>query len=83
MYQQKQRTMTEEQIQGLGFTLDKEYNHDKFITKRYTKGVLEVEFTYSGENLKTVDLTITEVNCKPVTLSDMKALTPILGLWND
>lgn len=75
--------MTEEQLKGLGFEMTKQYQHDEFVTKRYTKGVLEVEFTYALEGLKTVDLTISEVNCKPVNLAEMKALTPILGNWQE
>ena len=74
--------ITEEQLKSLGFKATKQYEHDQFITKRYRKGVMEVEFTYGWEGLKTVDLTITEVNCKPVTLDEMKALTPILGEWS-
>jgi hypothetical protein len=75
--------MTEEQLKGLGFEMTKQYEHDEFVTKRYTKGVLEVEFTYGWEGLKTVDLTISEVNCKPVTFNEIKALTPILGEWQE
>lgn len=75
--------MTENELKGLGFEMTKQYVHDEFVTKRYTKGVLEVEFTYGWEGLKTVDLTISEVNCKPVNLAEMKALTPILGEWEE
>lgn len=71
--------MTEEQLKGLGFVMTKQYKHDEFVTNRYTNGVLEVEFTYGWEGLKTVELTISEVNCKPVNFEEMKALTPILG----
>jgi len=28
-------------------------------------------------------LTISDMNCKPVTLDEMKALTPILGEWHE
>lgn len=75
--------MTEEQIKGLGFEMTKQYEHDEFITNRYTKGVLEVEFTYKGQELRTCDLTISELNCKPVTFDEMKALAPILGDWQE
>ena len=75
--------MTENELKGLGFEMTKQYEHDEFITKRYSKGVLEVEFTYGWEGLKTVDLTISEVNRKPVNLAEMKALTPILGEWQE
>ena len=75
--------MTEQQLKGLGFELTKQYEHDEFHTNRYAKGVLEVEFTYEGEELRICDLTISELNCKPVTFDEMKALTPILGEWKE
>ena len=71
--------MTEIQLKQLGFKFIKRYEHYSFNTKRYIKGCLKVEFTYSEITLVSTDLTIQEVNCKPVTLADMKALTPILG----
>ncbi len=70
---------TEEQLKGLGFKMTKQYEHDEFHTNRYAKGVLEVEFTYEAQQLVTCDLTISELNCKPVTFDEMKALTTILG----
>lgn len=74
---------TEEQLKGLGFELTKQYEHDEFHTNRYAKGILEVEFTYESQQLVTCDLTISELNCKPVTFDEMKALTTILGDWKD
>jgi hypothetical protein len=73
--------MTEYQIKGLGFELDHQYTHDGFHTNRYRKALLMVEFTYEGEELKTVDLTIEETFCKPITFDELKALTPVLGEW--
>lgn len=73
--------MTEQDLKELGFEFIKEYEHDEFHTKRYSKGVLEVELTYEKEELKTCDLTISELNCKPITLDEMKVITPILGTW--
>lgn len=73
--------MTETEIQGIGFEMTKQFKHDEFYTNRYSRGVLELEFTYDREGLRTVDLTISEVNCKPVTFSELKALTQILGEW--
>lgn len=75
--------MTEKELKELGFEMTKHYEHDQFHTSRYAKGVLEVEFTYEGDRLLTCDLTIAEVNYKPVTLDEMKALTPILGEWQE
>lgn len=75
--------MTEQQLKGLGFELTNQYEHNEFHTNRYAKGVLEVEFTYKGDKLLSCDLTISELNCKPVTLDEMKAITPILGEWQE
>lgn len=71
--------MTENELKGLGFQLTKQYEHDQYHTNRYAKGVLEVEFTYKGDKLLTCDLTISELNCKPVTFEEMEVLTLILG----
>ena len=75
--------MTENELKELGFELTQQYEHDQYNTNRYDKGVLEVEFTYEGDKLLTCDLTISELNSKPVTLDEMKALTPILGEWHE
>jgi hypothetical protein len=74
--------MTEGQIKKLGFKLVKQYEHDQFNTNRYQKGLLEVEFTYEGEELKTTDLTIQEINCIPITFNDLDELDTILNQEN-
>lgn len=73
------KTDGEQLIKTLGFELDHQYNHDHFHTNRYRKGLLMVEFTYEGFTLKTIDLTIDEVFCKPITYAELKAITPVLG----
>lgn len=75
--------MTENELKALGFELTEQYEHDQYHTNRYAKGVLEVEFTYEGDKLFTCDLTISELKCKPVTLDEIKVLTPILGEWQE
>jgi len=75
--------MTENELKGLGFELTQQYEHDQYDTNRYAKGVLEVEFTYEGDKLLTCDLTISGLNSKPVTLDEIKALTPILEGWQE
>lgn len=75
--------MTELELIELGFKCEKEYTHDQYHTNRYVSGVLSIEFTYEDDELKSVDLTISEVNSKPITLAEMKVLTPILGSWNE
>jgi hypothetical protein len=75
--------MTEKQLKQQGFQLSDAYPHDQYVSIRYVLGVMEVEFTYEGIHLVSCDLTIAEVNSKPVTLEDIKALVPILGKWTE
>ena len=70
--------MTENQIKELGFVLEKQFNHDEFNTNRYRKGALEVDFSYEGDKLLSCDLAISEINCLPVTLEEMRAIVPVL-----
>ncbi len=72
-------TITENEIKDLGFELAAEYDHDQFHTNRFQKGILEVEFTYEAKNLRTVDLTMQEVNCLPITKDELKQLDVILN----
>ena len=74
--------MNEKQLKELGFDLIRQYEHDEFWTKRYENGNLEVELTYEGNTLRTCELTISEINCRYVTLAELKVLTPILGDWH-
>ena len=71
--------LTEEAVKELGYLLDCKFNHDQFNTNRYRKGLLIVEFTYEEKKLLTVDLTIDETFSKPITYSELKAITPVLG----
>ena len=71
--------MTEVQITELGFEFIKTYTHDEFKTNRYARGVLEVEFTYEGNKIRTVDLTISEINCMPISFEQMKLITEVLS----
>jgi len=71
--------MTEKEIKGIGFELVKQYEHDQFKTNRYQKGILEVEFTYEGKNLVTVDLTMEEISCLPITKNELQQLNKILN----
>lgn len=73
--------MTENQLELLGFDLNKTYTHDQFHTRRFTKGCLEVEFTYLSVNdkIETIDVTIDEVNCLPITLEEITSLDNILN----
>ena len=71
--------MTENEIRQIGFKIVKQYEHNHFKTNRYQKGVLEVEFTYEGKSLVTVDLTIEEINCLPITKTELQQLNKILN----
>jgi len=75
--------MTEPEIIKMGFNLQKENKHDQFNTNRYSKGILEVEFTYEGKKLLSTELTISELNCMPVNLEQMKVLSIILGSYKE
>jgi len=71
--------MKESELLNLGFNVSAKFKHDSFRTIRYKKGVLNVELTYQGSELLTTELTITELNCMPVSIETLKTLTPILG----
>lgn len=43
------KEMTEERILSLGYEKVKEYTHDEWIAKRYTKGKIECELTHTKE----------------------------------
>lgn len=58
--------INENQIQGMGFKLDKQYD-------------LQYEFTYEDDQLISSDLTIDEINAKEITIEELKAITPVLG----
>lgn len=75
--------MTEEQIKELGWKLVKQYNHDQYNTNRYKLGCMEIEFTYEGKELLTCDVTISELNCMPISFNQAKLLTELLGHWSE
>lgn len=71
--------MTEKELKALGFEFVKRYEHNQFATRRFKKGVLEVELTFEKGRLIDFDLTIEEVNCLQVTKQDLKELDSILN----
>lgn len=71
--------MTENEIKDIGFELVKQYEHNQFKTNRFQKGILEVEFTYEETKLVTVDLTVEEINCLPITKNELQQLNKILN----
>lgn len=75
------KTMNESQIIELGWRLVKKYKHDQYHTNRYRIGCMEVEFTYEGEELLSCDVSISELNCMPISFEQAKLLTEMLGHW--
>jgi hypothetical protein len=71
--------MTQSQVKGIGFKLEKDYTHDQFRTLRYKRGVLEVEFTFEGNELVDTSLTIEEVNAMPINTNELIKLNQILN----
>lgn len=69
--------LTEQQAKYIGFKFVKRYEHDHFVTNRYQKGILELEFTYNNEVLESTDLTMTEVNCMPLSFADLVKLDKV------
>ena len=75
--------MNEEQIKTLGWKLVKSYDHDQFHTNRYKLGCMEIEFTYEGNEMHTCDVTISELNCMPISFDQAKLLTELIGHWSE
>lgn len=71
--------MKEDQITGLGFKFDKEYTHDEWFTRRFTKDNLQVEFTYdkTSGKLVTYDIVIEEGYIVKPTLKTIALLSEI------
>lgn len=71
--------LTELELKGLGFKLEKQYDHDQFTTNRYVKGFLLAEFTYEDDLLVNSDISIDEVNCITISINEVKQLDKILN----
>jgi hypothetical protein len=71
--------MTEDELKTIGFEFERSYVHDQYHTNRYKKGILEIEFTYKDDELLTCHMTMEEINCKPITLEEMKIIDRIFG----
>lgn len=73
--------LTEVKIEDLGFLLIKSYHHDEFYTRRFEKGVIQIEFTYEAETdrLETIDVIVDEVVSDKLTNSDILDLDRILN----
>ena len=74
-------SISEAQIKEIGFQLTDSYDHDHYHTNRYQKWCLEVEFTYENDKLLTCDLTISELNCMPISFQEIKAISDLIGHW--
>jgi hypothetical protein len=73
--------MTENQIELLGFDFIKSYSHDEWWTRRFKKGLMQIEFTYKNidNSLEMVALTIDEVVGMPITIEELKTLDLIIN----
>lgn len=76
-------SISETQIEEIGFKHTDSFMHDHYHTNRYKLGCLEVEFTYKREKLLTCELTISELNGMPVSFNEIKRITELLGHWSD
>lgn len=72
----------EEKIKDLGFTFHKEYSHDQFLTRRYRKGIIEVELSYEFGDLIAQEVTA-YIDCQPATFAEIQALTHIAEGWEE
>ena len=70
--------MTEQEVKLLGYKLVKEYDHDRWHTKRYAKGHIEIELTYDGDNLECTTLSISDY-VSNLCNSDIKVLDAIVN----
>lgn len=77
----KLEQLTENKIKELGWKFTKTYTHDQYTTNRYGLGCMSIEFTYENEELFCVDVTITELNCMPISFNQAKLLTELVGFW--
>lgn len=75
--------IVESRIKEIGWKLVKQYSHDQYNTNRYKLGCMEIEFTYEGRDLLTCDLTISELNCMPISFDEIKKATELLGHWSE
>lgn len=73
--------MEENELIELGWKFVKTYTHDQYKTNRYKLGCMEIEFTYENKELLTCDVTISDLNCMPISLNQAKLLTELLGHW--
>lgn len=67
------------EIEDLGFEHVKSYPHDDFYTKRFKKGIIQVEFTYRDDKLYSVDVTIDEVVGMEMSFEQLRTIDEILN----
>lgn len=71
--------MTEIEIKEIGFVLIKSYDHDRFNTSVFKKGIIEVDFTYDNKKLLDVNLSLDDVSCLTINNTELKHLDNILN----
>lgn len=76
--------MIEQQVKEIGFKLTKSYDHDEYHTNRYEKEVIEVEFTYKGEELVDTTVALKEyIVSNKITFEQIKTISDILDQSKD
>lgn len=72
--------LSKQQLDNLGFEIEKSYTHDEFMTQRRKKGVLSVETTWNitGE-FQSQELFIEEIDWFNFTFHELNVLDLILN----
>ena len=69
-----------QELEDLGFTIEKSYNHDHFVTQRRRKGNITVETTWTNKGeFDSQFLWIEEVELETFTLHELNVLDLILN----
>lgn len=77
----KDNKITEQDAIAMGFTFHHAYNHDDWITRRYTKAHMEIEFTYVANTgqLQDISLAIDELFIEDLQLDKLQKLNEALS----
>lgn len=69
-----------QELEELGFKVEKSYTHDQFTTQRRVKGVLTIETTWQKTGqFESQDLTIEDINMIEFSKKELKQLDNILN----
>ena len=72
--------MTRNDLLDIGFHFDQRYEHDHFITDRYSNGVIHLEFTMDTKtHIETYDVFIDDVSGIVPDLDQLNFLVKVLN----